>query len=210
MRDSVKFRQQFDAVLPSDQNTLQCLAVLLHLLAAHSRHQPSQWTRQTRKSKWIIRIGFQYLHLIFSKNAIQNEVSPEHRPLTFNVLKELEFCGIVVQPRWILEGQQSRITAEPSSSDYIVHNHSDSQTRFRKFWPLLGSDIHPWWSDNSHNDPEEYSDGRNWNLRYFTFTQTELIFQKIKYGNILLKFFLMNNYSGLWLELWFFLLLKIY
>lgn len=31
MRDSVKFRQQFDAVLPSDQNALQCLAVLLHL-----------------------------------------------------------------------------------------------------------------------------------------------------------------------------------
>ncbi len=27
----VKFRQQFDAVLPSDQNALQCLTVLLHL-----------------------------------------------------------------------------------------------------------------------------------------------------------------------------------
>lgn len=71
MRDSVEFRQQFDAVLPSDQNALQCLAVLLHLLAAHSRHQPIESTWQAYKSiLCACRIHFQYLHLIFSKNAI--------------------------------------------------------------------------------------------------------------------------------------------
>lgn len=36
IRYSVKLRQQFDAVLPSDQNALQCLTVLLHLCEAHS------------------------------------------------------------------------------------------------------------------------------------------------------------------------------
>lgn len=66
MRDSVKFRQQFDAVFPSDQNALQRLAVLLHLLAAHTRHQPIDRPQACGSSG----IGFQYLHLIFSENAI--------------------------------------------------------------------------------------------------------------------------------------------
>lgn len=34
MRDSVKFRQQFDPVFPSDQNALQGLAILQHLLTS--------------------------------------------------------------------------------------------------------------------------------------------------------------------------------
>lgn len=126
------------------------------------RLSPSNWPDGHVKARGL----FQYLHLILSKNAIENEVSPEHRPLTFNVLKQLQLCGIVVQPRRILEGQRSRITAESSSSDYIVHNHSIAQEWFRKLWPLLGSDIHPWWSDSSHNDPEGKPDGRDFTLTH--------------------------------------------
>lgn len=32
----VKLRHQFDTILPSDQNALQCLAVLLHLYKTQS------------------------------------------------------------------------------------------------------------------------------------------------------------------------------
>lgn len=46
--------------------------------------------------------GYYYLHLIFSKDTVQDQISPEHRPLTFNILKQLELCRIVVQPRWVL------------------------------------------------------------------------------------------------------------
>lgn len=55
--------------------------------------------------------SFQYLHLILSKNAIEDEVSPEHRPLAFNVLKQLQLRRIVVQPSWVLGGQRFGITA---------------------------------------------------------------------------------------------------
>lgn len=40
--------------------------------------------------------------MITKKNAIEDEVGPEHRPLTLNILKQLELSGIVVQPRRIL------------------------------------------------------------------------------------------------------------
>lgn len=58
IRDSVKFRQQFDAVLPSDQNALQCLTVLLHLLGVHGPPQSFELTRMTCNSMWITWIRF--------------------------------------------------------------------------------------------------------------------------------------------------------
>ena len=50
MWHGIKFRQQFDAVLPSDQNPLQSLAVLLHLRRATIRSTSSQserWEEET-------------------------------------------------------------------------------------------------------------------------------------------------------------------
>lgn len=107
MRHSVKFRQQFDAVFPSDQNALQCLTVLLYLKKV-TRSISHQWHVFQRDSM-TLRTQY-YLHLIFSKDTIQDEVSPEHRPLTFDILKQLELCRIVVQPRWVLMRQQPRTT----------------------------------------------------------------------------------------------------
>lgn len=49
-----------------------------------------------------------YLHLILSEESIQDEISPEHRPLTFNILKQLELCWVVVQSRWVLMRQKSK------------------------------------------------------------------------------------------------------
>lgn len=46
MWHGIKFRQQFDAVLPSDQNPLQCLAVLLHLRRA------TIWSTSRQSEKW--------------------------------------------------------------------------------------------------------------------------------------------------------------
>lgn len=65
---------------------------------AHITHlQPS------RKKTYMDQLVFlSYLHLILSEESIQDEVSPEHRPLTFNILKQLELCWVVVQPRWVL------------------------------------------------------------------------------------------------------------
>lgn len=68
------------------------------------RLSPANWPDGHVKARGL----FQYLHLILSKNAIEDEVSPEHRPLTFNVLKQLQLCGIVVQPSRVLEGQRSQ------------------------------------------------------------------------------------------------------
>lgn len=47
-------------------------------------------------------VWFNYLNLISSKDAVEDEVSPEHRPLTFDVLKQFELRGIIVKPRWVL------------------------------------------------------------------------------------------------------------
>lgn len=66
-------------------------------------------------------VWFYYLFLIFSKDAVQDEVSPEHRPLTFNILKQLELCRIVVQPRWVLVTQQTG-TVVASILNYTIHN----------------------------------------------------------------------------------------
>lgn len=56
IRDGVKFRQQFDAIRPSDQNALQCLAVLLHLFRAHGPPESSELARWTRKSTRIVSV----------------------------------------------------------------------------------------------------------------------------------------------------------
>lgn len=67
---------------------------------------------QMEQSVW-----FYYLHLIFSKDTVQDQISPENRPLTLNILKQLELCRIVVQPRWVLVRQQPGTRVKPSSSN---------------------------------------------------------------------------------------------
>jgi len=52
-------------------------------------------------------VWFSYLHLIFSKDAVQDEIGPEHRPLTLDVLEQLEFGRIIVQSGRVLETQQA-------------------------------------------------------------------------------------------------------
>lgn len=61
---------------------------------------------------------FYHLHLVSSKDTIQDEVSPEDRPFTFNVLKQLELSRIVVQTSWVLVKQQPKA----SSSNYTIHS----------------------------------------------------------------------------------------
>lgn len=134
MRHSVKFRQQFDAVFPSDQNALQRLAVLLHLKKvtwsiSHQQHVP-QRDSMTLWTQW-------YLHLIFSKDTIQDEVSPEHGPLTFDILKQLELCRIVVQPRWVLMRQQAQNYTQLSHNN----NSTEIQTTTCRISHLFGAAI---------------------------------------------------------------------
>ena len=125
MRHNVQFRQQLDAVLPPDQNALQCLAVLLHLYKAQL-----YLFIFTLKSIFRgdcgneVKIVYQCLHLIASKDTIQDEISPEHGPLALDILKQLEFCWIVVQPRWILVRKQPQNTAQSSSSIYTDHSNT--------------------------------------------------------------------------------------
>lgn len=61
-----------------------------------------------------------YLLEAVAKDAVQDEVSPEERPLALDVFKELQFGRLVVEPVWILEEQISHITAR------VQHQHRSS------------------------------------------------------------------------------------
>lgn len=51
--------------------------------------------------------GVHYLLRAVDKNAIQDEVRPEERPLTLYVLKQLQLRRLVIQSIWILHMKQS-------------------------------------------------------------------------------------------------------
>lgn len=128
MRHNVKFRQQLDAVLPPDQNALQCLAVLLHLYKAQLYFLiftiKSIFQGDCKDCGNKVKIVYQCLHLISGKDTIQDEISPEHGPLALDILEQLELCWIVVQPRWILGRKHPGNKAQPSSSIYADHGNS--------------------------------------------------------------------------------------
>lgn len=48
-----------------------------------------------------------FIHLLFaaSEDPIQDKVRPKERPLTLDVLKDLQFCRLVVQSVWVLGRQ---------------------------------------------------------------------------------------------------------
>lgn len=52
-----------------------------------------------------------YLLEAVAKDAVQDEVSPEERPLALDVFKELQLGRLVVEPVWILGGQISHVRA---------------------------------------------------------------------------------------------------
>lgn len=58
-----------------------------------------------------------HLHMISSKDPVQDEVSPEHGPLTLDVLEQFEFCWIVVESGRVLVTQR----AEPQTSLLKYH-----------------------------------------------------------------------------------------
>lgn len=49
------------------------------------------------------RPAFSHLNSITIEDSIYYEISPEHRPFTFNVFKELEFSRVIMQSVWVLE-----------------------------------------------------------------------------------------------------------
>lgn len=54
--------------------------------------------------------GVNYLFRAVDKNAIQYEVGPEQRPLTLDVLEQLQLCRLVIQSVWILEKKRKERT----------------------------------------------------------------------------------------------------
>lgn len=50
-----------------------------------------------------------YLHMILSEESVQDEIRPEHRPLTFNILKQLELCWVVVQSSRVLKKKKLQV-----------------------------------------------------------------------------------------------------
>lgn len=63
------------------------------------------WIRTVQN---LMHTGVYYLFRAVNKNAIQYEVGPEQRPLTLDVLKQLQLCRFVIQSVWILEKQRNR------------------------------------------------------------------------------------------------------
>ena len=45
----------------------------------------------------------EYLLGAVDEDAVQDEVGPEQRPLTLDVLKQLQLCRLVIQAVWILQ-----------------------------------------------------------------------------------------------------------
>lgn len=125
--------------MPSSASRYSCTCakhtVILFNITSETRHFQSDsmtvWIQYKLHMEQCI-FGYYYLHLIFSKDTVQDQISPEHRPLTFNILKQLELCRIVVQPRWVLVWQQPGATVKPSSSNDRIVLHQLQQLNTSK------------------------------------------------------------------------------